>query len=1264
MRRVSYFYDGDVGNFYYAQGHPMKPYRMRMTHNLLVAYGLIDKMTVHAPPRASERDLSRFHADDYVHFLKSVTPDAAHDHHDALTRFNVLEDCPVFDGLWEHSQIAAGGSLAGAARLNNGESDVAINWAGGLHHAKKAEASGFCYVNDCVLAILELLKVHARVLYVDIDIHHGDGVEEAFFSTDRVMTASFHKFGGFFPGTGHVDDVGTGRGKNYAVNFPLKDGIDDESYREIFLPVMEKIMQWYAPGAIVLQCGADSLTGDRLGCFNLSLRGHAQCVDFLKAYNVPLLLLGGGGYTIRNVARCWAYETSRVVGAELSDSLPFNDNLEFYAPEFRLHIVPSNMENHNTRAELEANKAKIMEQLRSLPCAPSAPFIDTPQGPGPGARFRDMDDSADPDKRPKSNRAKMVHEYEDSDGEECDGSGLLGNLPGSRRRLKRPLYSSGGGGAGDGRLNASSSAPVGSTTPFVSRLPKTTSSNQQAPETTWRNSYSPPRPVAPRTAALEAFPEHVPLKKHRPAGMLIEAKQAPTVSSFDNHSKGLVRGLSVSVGDAGLSTHMPLPPSRQNQRQRWGLSEVHGDGDGDDDDDSGAASLDARLGKAGRLIAKAAGARVHSVEPVASTYGGKGQGSAYKSGSGGNFGRSWEFGKDTQFGGASPSTVGQGSAGFGVVSPRVAERSPARQDELKKGDEMEMEIDEAEGVEGDPRIKGGAGDDSGSGHGRPASDGPVSEDESRRNAANVREGGEVRKRQRGTGTAERHDGLKTFTNEKKNVEDANNRDERERENVNMTDADTSSSSGSEDKKHAERGSKPGESVKLRDEPADCDEKSANSAAADDMHEKTVADVSSGSEPDSKVAKKSESAADVATGSEGDSELDESVDGRAHKSSPGENDRSNGTSQSAVKDAVRPRDEFVLEDASHDRKSGDADPRKASPTPVTVPFHPPSLPRVGLPQLGVGPLVISGIPRMPPGSGGAPPKSPAVLAGSSPSGHTPSVSPAPARKRWTPAGMAAPGIKRPQESPSAGDGSANDGDIRAGPAPLLSAAGGKNIGAQDALLTENRSGESLNRADEKKAKEAVKDPKVRKTSEEAGDVRDARERSKAGAGDDGKRKLKESQKPLASEKALKGSAVVEDSSGTHSQSQKIRACDSGEGRTNAVNKDASRDTAAAEAEKKEKKKKDPHRKTSAPVVSMPKVDVIDGKGAQIVVQESSAASRQRPKESASEKKDDKPVEDKRSVGLVKIHISPAGKATASIEKKVPVKADDNATPQKD
>lgn len=147
------------------------------------------------------------------------------------------QDCPVFSGLFNFCQLYSGGSVGGAFRLNMGMADVAINWAGGLHHAKKSEASGFCYINDIVLAILELLKYHQRVLYIDIDVHHGDGVEEAFYTSNRVMTLSFHKYGDFFPGTGDIMDIGYGEGRNYSLNFPLHDGIDDDSYESIFKPV-------------------------------------------------------------------------------------------------------------------------------------------------------------------------------------------------------------------------------------------------------------------------------------------------------------------------------------------------------------------------------------------------------------------------------------------------------------------------------------------------------------------------------------------------------------------------------------------------------------------------------------------------------------------------------------------------------------------------------------------------------------------------------------------------------------------------------------------------------------------------------------------------------------------------------------------------------------------------------------------------------------------------------------------------------------------
>ncbi len=327
-KRVAYFYDSDVGNYAYVSGHPMKPHRIRLAHSLVMNYGLYKKMEIYRAKPATKYEMTQFHTDEYIDFLAKVTPDNMDSYQKEQQKYNVGDDCPVFDGLFEFCGISAGGSMEGAARLNRQKADIAINWAGGLHHAKKSEASGFCYVNDIVLGIIELLRFHKRVLYIDIDVHHGDGVEEAFYTTDRVMTVSFHKYGEYFPGTGELRDIGVGLGKHYAVNFPLRDGIDDSSYKGIFEPVIRATMEHYQPAAVVLQCGGDSLSGDRLGCFNLSMKGHANCVRFVKSFNLPTLILGGGGYTMRNVARTWAFETGTLVGEPMTPNLPYNDYYE------------------------------------------------------------------------------------------------------------------------------------------------------------------------------------------------------------------------------------------------------------------------------------------------------------------------------------------------------------------------------------------------------------------------------------------------------------------------------------------------------------------------------------------------------------------------------------------------------------------------------------------------------------------------------------------------------------------------------------------------------------------------------------------------------------------------------------------------------------------------------------------------------------------------------------------------------------------------
>ncbi|KAE9410758.1 histone deacetylase complex, catalytic component RPD3 [Gymnopus androsaceus JB14] len=421
-KRVCYFFDSDIGGFHYGPGHPMKPTRIRMCHSLVMNYGLYKKMEIFRAKPATKREMTQFHSDEYVDFLSKITPSNMNSFVREQHKYNVGDDCPVFDGLFDYCSISAGGSMEGAARLSRDKCDIA------------SEASGFCYVNDIVLGILELLRYHKRVLYIDIDVHHGDGVEEAFYTTDRVMTVSFHKYGEYFPGTGELRDTGVMKGKYYALNFPLRDGISDENYKSVFEPVIQQVMESYDPSAIVLQCGTDSLSGDKLGCLNLSMRGHANCVKFVKSFNKPLLLLGGGGYTMRNVSRAWAFETGLAAGVELGPDIPVNEYYEYFGPDYQLDVKSSNTDDLNTPAYLNRVKQIVMENLRQCGGVPSVQMTDTPSLPIDA----EMDDpNADEDllippdvRRPQrllDSRIQDDGELSDSDDRSVEsGTGLSG----------------------------------------------------------------------------------------------------------------------------------------------------------------------------------------------------------------------------------------------------------------------------------------------------------------------------------------------------------------------------------------------------------------------------------------------------------------------------------------------------------------------------------------------------------------------------------------------------------------------------------------------------------------------------------------------------------------------------------------------------------------------------------------------------------------------------------------------------------------------
>ncbi|KAI5170518.1 histone deacetylase 3 [Pancytospora epiphaga] len=338
---IAYMYDETIGQHSYGEDHPMNPFRITMTHSLVKSFGLDKKMLLYKPTIVG----MTYHPETFIESLGSIdTP-----------------DCPIFENIKEFSIRYASASINAAQLINCGSHDVVINWGGGLHHAHKNEASGFCFTNDIVMAVLELLKTHERVMYIDIDVHHGDGVEEAFYDNDRVLTLSLHKHGdGFFPDTGTL--VTTGK---RAINIPLQNGIDDPSYKYIYEPIIDAAIRKFRPEAIVFQSGADSLGEDRLGVFNLSIKGHGSCLSFIMKYAIPTIVLGGGGYKIHNTSRCWAYETALLCEQELPSQIPgSNPFYDHFSPDYE--ITPAFLQkypNQNKKKYLDAIMGFVLDRV-------------------------------------------------------------------------------------------------------------------------------------------------------------------------------------------------------------------------------------------------------------------------------------------------------------------------------------------------------------------------------------------------------------------------------------------------------------------------------------------------------------------------------------------------------------------------------------------------------------------------------------------------------------------------------------------------------------------------------------------------------------------------------------------------------------------------------------------------------------------------------------------------------------------------------------
>lgn len=301
----------------YPKDCPFNTSRAGKLRQIIDSTGLLSRANTKeiAPTPADRITLKKFHTAKYLKVLKNA--DAGKFDAEALYMGLGTGDCPVFKGMYDYSALACGASLKGVELILSGRAELAFNPSGGLHHARPSKAAGFCYMNDVALACITLAQNEKRVLYLDIDVHHGDGVQEAFYDRNDCLTISFHQSGRtLFPGTGFVDEIGTGPGKGYAVNFPLPVGTYDDAYLRAFHTIVPPLAEKFAPDVLVFELGADTLAGDPLANLYLTNNTHAEIVRYLLSLDKPILMTGGGGYNIDNTVRAWAYAWSVLCGAD------------------------------------------------------------------------------------------------------------------------------------------------------------------------------------------------------------------------------------------------------------------------------------------------------------------------------------------------------------------------------------------------------------------------------------------------------------------------------------------------------------------------------------------------------------------------------------------------------------------------------------------------------------------------------------------------------------------------------------------------------------------------------------------------------------------------------------------------------------------------------------------------------------------------------------------------------------------------------------
>ena len=360
MGRAAFIYDDVLSRHELRSDHPMRPVRLRYTYELLQEYSAFDhpNAVLHDPRMATDQELLWLHTTEYVTAVKALGSDATDNIDAARFGFSTQGDNPVYPNMFEAAALSTGASLVAAEMVSNKTVDAAFNISGGLHHAGANQASGFCVFNDPALAVHYFLSQGHRVAYVDIDAHHGDGVQEAFYNDERVLTISIHESGQWlFPGTGSVAEMGEGSGRGFSVNLPLYPYTIDDDYVDAFAQVVPPLVAAFAPDILVTQLGIDSYHNDPLTHLQVTTEGYIETVRQLAGLGLPWLALGGGGYDLSAVARAWTLVYGVMLGTEWPDQLPIAFSKEHRVARLRDQLSPE------VPSEIRIDARRYMEDV-------------------------------------------------------------------------------------------------------------------------------------------------------------------------------------------------------------------------------------------------------------------------------------------------------------------------------------------------------------------------------------------------------------------------------------------------------------------------------------------------------------------------------------------------------------------------------------------------------------------------------------------------------------------------------------------------------------------------------------------------------------------------------------------------------------------------------------------------------------------------------------------------------------------------------------